>query len=95
MTLVDGDLVRLFDDGGRDLDGLSIVATLNECIARAFCERAGVEFDTDELFDQDSSSAIYLEDAGVAVDALIAAGFIRREDFEYDESTHSVRKTSA
>lgn len=84
----------LFASGGHDLDGQCIFVDLAHVVARAFAENDGVgdEYitDFDDSDPENADLARYYHDGWEAVGALVAAGFIGREDFFYDSTTHSV-----
>ena len=79
--------------GDDDLDGVCIIATLTEEAAKGLAALHDYPWFEEAQAPESEWYAEYqecLEEGGRAVSALIMAGFIRRDDFSYDDETHKV-----
>lgn len=72
-----------FDDFGRDFEGLCVYAELAGVVGHALSQEAGV---SDEDYDEDEWVTV----GAAAINALLEAGFLRREWFKYIDPVGTV-----
>ncbi len=72
-----------------DLDTICISAVLNTAVAEAIADRVLLETIDDDLYEDDELEH-YAEEATRVLSVLVERGWLRREDFTYDEDTHTV-----
>lgn len=72
-----------------DLDQLCNQLALVRCIAKALAQSAGEDYD--DLMEP--SDAVHWDSEGfVVLAALVAAGYVRADDYFYDEDAHVTKR---